>query len=860
MSKKQQDRRPAADPLAETIDSGAVSPTKVDRLYHLGQSAQSPSADDHVSDVVLAGDEVTIAQSKDETLPNAGWPRYSQPELGEFGDYELLEKLGEGGMGVVYRARQRGADRIVALKVIHIKHVGSHNESTRAKALERFRIEAQAAARLEHENIVPVYDVGEIGEQLYFSMRLVEGPSLNEVVRSQPLEGRRAAAYLLGAARGVAEAHRLGILHRDVKPHNIMLDQRSDRPLVADFGLAKVVEADDQVTRTGEVIGTPSYMPPEQISSASAVDQRADIYALGATLYHLLIGRPPFQAANTLATMRQVLYQEPVAPRQLNAAIDRDLDTICVKCLQKEPARRYQTADELAADLQRYLEGRPIEARPIGRLERAVRWSRRNPLAAALTLLSIVLAVGVFASVIVGYRATAAALDRAELNLAVARQSIDAFYTDVSEVDLEDAPGMQPFKEQLLTRSLAYYEQLLDENQDEGLSADLAGNHFRVGAILDQLGRTAEAAEHFNDARDIQSQLLAADRDNRQLQIALSDSWNELGRLAHRRGDLVEADKSFREAEALREKLVQAEPDNIEFARKLANIRMNLGLLAVRNGDFATARALYDSAQESRQSLLESVGDQRQAQDRVEGDAGDELRAKLLEDLAKGSFNEGALAAKQTQWPEAVQHFRRSVERFANLLDQRPDSLKYRYRLATAQYMLADSLQLDGQFDESLETYGAAQANLQSLVDDNPLVDDYQEQLTTLQLGFAQLAVRLGRQHAQQAQESAQRPDGVADDLEASEQLYRQAQRTLEVARQRLEKLAERNPDVTAHRYNLAVTLQLLGDAALAFQNQTAARQYLEAALDETRTLGDESNVAALRETIAQSLAQLTTP
>ncbi len=190
------------------------------------------------------------------------------------GDYKLLDQIGEGGMGVVYRAVQPGANRVVALKVIRSAMTGA-GESFRKKAESRFRNEVAAAAQLEHENIVPVYDVGNVGDLMYFAMRFVEGKSLNDLVKQGPMENRLAATYLVGTARGVAEAHRLGILHRDLKPHNVMVETRSGRPMVADFGLAKVVDAEEQITKTGEAIGTPSYMPPEQISDAASVDVRA---------------------------------------------------------------------------------------------------------------------------------------------------------------------------------------------------------------------------------------------------------------------------------------------------------------------------------------------------------------------------------------------------------------------------------------------------------------------------------------------------------------------------------------------------------------------------------------------------------
>ncbi|MEM1304123.1 MAG: serine/threonine-protein kinase, partial [Planctomycetota bacterium] len=407
---KEQEMRSAAGGGA--ADSTIASVPIAERFPELAGDATAQALQDTVVD--------TLRDPAAETLAYGVWDRPKLPELGDFGEYELLGKLGAGGMGVVYRARQKGAEREVALKVVHAERQGSKSRDSQSKVVDRFRTEAKAAAQLQHENIVPVYDVGEVGDKLYFSMQLVEGESLSDMVDAGPLEPRRAAAYLRGVAQGIQAAHDRGILHRDLKPHNVMIDRRNDRPLVADFGLAKVVEADDQLTRSGEVIGTPSYMAPEQVSSAAGVDAAADLYALGATLYHLLTGRPPFKGPNTMATLRQVLFQEVVEPRQLNAAIDRDLNTICVKCLQKDASRRYRSAAELADDLGRYLEGRPIAARPVGPAERAARWCRRNPLAASMLGLAGVMAGLVFASVLVGYRQTTAALAVAEHNYELA--------------------------------------------------------------------------------------------------------------------------------------------------------------------------------------------------------------------------------------------------------------------------------------------------------------------------------------------------------------------------------------------------------------------------------------------------------
>jgi serine/threonine-protein kinase len=314
-----------------------------------------------------------------------------------FEHYDLLRPLGRGGMGVVYKARDRRLNREVALKVLRVP-VG--DPSGRGPA--RFLREAEATARLDHPNIVPIYEAGEAGEVLYYAMPYVEGRNLAEWLREGPLPPRRAAELMEPVARAVHYAHSRGILHRDLKPRNILIDA-DGLPRVADFGLAKPLHepGGTVLTMAGAVLGTPSYMSPEQVKDAGRVTVAGDVYGLGATLYALVTGRPPFQAATVMDTLRQVIDEEVVSPRRLNPSLDRDLETIALKCLHKDPARRYPTAEALADDLRRYLQGQPIAARPVGPVERAWRWCRQNRLAAALAVALLLALLGWVVSVAV---------------------------------------------------------------------------------------------------------------------------------------------------------------------------------------------------------------------------------------------------------------------------------------------------------------------------------------------------------------------------------------------------------------------------------------------------------------------------
>jgi len=336
----------------------------------------------------LAGE----SEDKESTpLPGDSVRAHAADVLMDFGDYELLEEIGRGGQGVVYRARQRSLNRTVALKVI-----GLGQWATKAH-LKRFRLEAEAAASLNHPCIVPIYEVGERGGACYFSMGFVEGGQLEEVVKHEPVPTRRAAELIAKVARTVHYAHEHGILHRDIKPGNILLDAKGE-PHLTDFGLARLMEKESTVTHTLDVIGTPSYMAPEQaVGNNAAVSSVTDVYGLGAVFYELLTGHPPFAGGTTFETIRLVLDSEPRQPRLWNPKIDRDLATICLKCLEKDPQCRYASALALAEDLERWLKHEPIRARRIGVFTRGKKWVWRNPTTAVLiaSLVALVAAVGV---------------------------------------------------------------------------------------------------------------------------------------------------------------------------------------------------------------------------------------------------------------------------------------------------------------------------------------------------------------------------------------------------------------------------------------------------------------------------------
>jgi WD40 repeat protein len=407
----------AADDLSATLDPKDTPAPKAHTTF--GERQDSPQ-----QAPTVAGGDARPA----EPLPGS--------HIRYIGDYELLEEIARGGMGVVYKARQVSLNRIVAVKMILAGQLASEAD------VQRFRMEAQAAATLGHPHIVPIYEVGEHEGQHYFSMKLVDGGSLAQWIADWRLQiadcwnehGPQLVRLLAVAARAVHHAHQRGILHRDLKPANILLqsepsssgDLRSAIPMITDFGVAKRVEGDSKQTRSGAIVGTPSYMSPEQARAQKQLTTAVDVYSLGAILYELLTGRPPFRADSVLDTVLQVLEREPEDPRRVNPAADRDLAVIALKCLDKEPARRYKSAAGLADDLERWLRGEPIVARATGTWERTVKWARRRP-AVALLLVAVLVSTALgMAGVMWKWEHAAAAEQDARDNAAAEKRAKEA--------------------------------------------------------------------------------------------------------------------------------------------------------------------------------------------------------------------------------------------------------------------------------------------------------------------------------------------------------------------------------------------------------------------------------------------------
>jgi tetratricopeptide (TPR) repeat protein len=506
--------------------------------------------------------------------------------------YEILGELGRGGMGVVYKARQVSLDRLVALKMVL---AGAH---AGPDALARFRAEAEAVARLQHPNIVQVYEIGASAGVPYFSLEFVEGGALDRRLDGTPRPPADAARLVETLARAVQEAHARGIVHRDLKPANVLVSA-DGTPKIADFGLAKRLDAEGNQTRSGAVLGTPSYMAPEQAGGKSIVGPAADIYSLGAVLYELLTGRPPFKAASALDTVLLVVSEEPVAPSRVVPRLPRDLETVCLKCLEKDPARRYASAAALAEDLHRFLAGEPILCRPTPWWERVLKWARRRPAAAALLGVSAV-ALGVLLAVGLVYQAKlrqtnedlAKALfeakqerdkanrehQRAQGHLHKALEAVERMLTQVSNERLANVPGGAELRKQLLEEALDFHRGFLRQESDEpSVRRETARALFRIAALYIDLGRSTEAEQACREAVALQEKLVADFPGEADYQHDLGKSIAYLGHVYATTTRFQEAAKAYARALEIHGRLESKFPDRADYAESAASDHISLG-------------------------------------------------------------------------------------------------------------------------------------------------------------------------------------------------------------------------------------------------------------------------------------------
>jgi serine/threonine protein kinase/Tfp pilus assembly protein PilF len=613
--------------------------------------------------------------------------RSGVPYLKQFGDYELRGELARGGMGVVYEARQVSLNRPVALKMILAGHLATPAQ------IQRFRHEAEAAARLDHPNIVPIFEIGEHEGQHFYSMRLIEGHNLAESPPKSQVPGasdadqygaQRSALLILKIARAVHYAHQRGVLHRDLKPTNILIDGQGE-PHVADFGLAKLLDSEPSTTNppatlTGQALGSPSYMAPEQARGQhKQITTGTDVYSLGAILYQLLSGRPPFQAPTPVETMRLVIEEEPVPPT-LVARCDarkpdartpscrnlKDLETISLKCLEKEPRKRYGSAQELADELERFLRDEPILARPSGRFEKAWRWCRRKPaLATSLLLIFLLILALSIGSPIAAYRINRARLQAAQ-NAARSEQVAQFLEDMLKGVQPSVALGRDTtMLREILTNTVARLDK--DLKDQPSVEAELRNV---LGAVYWALGEYQKAETMHRQALAVRKSLYGANHKD------VAESLDNLAVVLASEGKYVEAIARSREALAILRKIGDENRDVADFLN-------NLGEMLAEQGNYPEAAALHREALDLRKKLLGNA-------DKV---------AVSLNNLAMVLGYQGKFAESVAMHREALAMYKSAFgdmhPSVAKSLNNVAGALVYQRRFAEAEPLFRDALAIN---------------------------------------------------------------------------------------------------------------------------------------------------------------------
>jgi serine/threonine protein kinase len=657
------------------------------------------------------------------------------------GAYLVLDQIGAGGMGVVYLAQHTQMERRAALKMLRAGSWATPAE------LQRFQSEIQAIVALDHPHIVPIYDVGEHDGIPYFSMKLIEGGSLAGWLgdcRSRTADwpkgcdnARSLITLLLPVCKAVHHAHQRGILHRDLKPSNILLDWKmkagtdevppleSAFPYVADFGLAKRLDADvhhgsgEAITQTGNIVGTPSYMAPEQASGrGGAATIAADIYSLGAILYELLTGQPPFRRDTPIQTMRDVIEAEPPGPRSLNPAVAADLETICLKCLDKDPNRRYPSAAALAEDLEAFLQGEPIRARPMGRWEKLLRWRRRQPVLAALTL-------ALAASLLAGFVLTTWQWLRSESYRREAEQHLEAVQSERAKEEqsfrqahravkdfsallgdeLEQLPGMQPLRKKTLETARVYFEEFLKtRSQDKDLRRELADAHLSLGDISRQIQAKHEALLYYQKALTSFRELAALHRQEEEWPLKIGLALQNIGVLLRYTGDPRAALAAFTEAGEIYQNSPWSATARRQARKDLAFVQLHLGGI---HGDAARWQEAFDftyRASELYRTLL----------------AVEPRDKRLRADLGRCLHNLGVFHQRCDRKEESLSAFDEACAIRAELAKENP--LEFDNHLAVAKHHLGMALKSVGREVEARKANQEAMDLREKLVRDNPKV------------------------------------------------------------------------------------------------------------------------------------------
>jgi tetratricopeptide (TPR) repeat protein len=632
--------------------------------------------------------------------------------------YEIDAELGRGGAGVVYRARQVRLNRVVALKVVRGgPHAG-------ADELARFRAEAEAQARLQHPHIVQIFEVNEAGGYPYFALEYMDGGSLAQRLGGTPQPAAAAARLVETLARAVHHAHQRGLVHRDLKPANVLL-AADGTPKISDFGLAKRLPGpaappgEAGPTRTGDVLGTPSYMAPEQAAGkARAAGPAADVYALGAILYEALTGRPPFLGESSVDTLLQVLSQEPVPPRRLQPKVPRDLETICLKCLRKEPARRYASAEALADDLQRFLAQRPIRARPVGGAERLWRWCRRKPAVASLAAALVLALIFAFAGVTSQWLRAEAHSREDEKSLSQALAAVDTYLSAVNEDPRLRAHDLEDLRKQLLQSALPFYQDFVRRRpNDPYLRAQWGQAWVRLAILSAELGSRQEAIGHGEQALAIFERLTRDHPDVADYREELARAHNQLGDLYRLTDQLPRAEQAYAKARDLRKQLADAAPAQARYQSDLAASYANLGNLYCETNRLAQAK----------EPLQESLRISKGLADAHPGDA-----RHYRYYLATAHLNLGLWYGDTGSLDKLEAHLHQGRDILKDLAGKHPSVSKYQESLVRA-YTHLGSLYSDGRkLKQSEDAFTEARKIQEKLSETHPAVLEYRVNLVEI--------------------------------------------------------------------------------------------------------------------------------
>ena len=669
-----------ADTHGGSTSDQTLSPSDSARVG--AESVEQP-VDQTIPPTSGAAAETSAEVAHDPTLPPGGSALPADElDSNTFGDYEIIQEIARGGMGVVYKARQVSLKRTVALKKILSGQLAGEED------LKRFQVEAEASAQLDHVGIVPVYDFGQVDGQYFFSMGFVEGDDLAERIRQRPLEAEAAAEMMIKIAQAVGYANAQGVIHRDLKPSNVLLDAQNE-PKVTDFGVAKQQGNDSEMTAQGQILGTPSYMPPEQAAGqGDTVDQRSDVYSLGAILYALLTGRPPFQAATAMETMIQVLDQDPVPISQLNSTIPRDLETICLKCLQKEPAKRYASAEALAEDLQRYLDDEPIVARPPTRAEQLRRWVRKNRATAIGTgLVAATLIVATLISISYAFEASR-------------QRDVASAQRDAAELAKEEADNQREIAEAKTEEVAKKADEMrvmvdFQAEQLSGIDVSAMGASLKAKMLEElQLEPSAAASADFTgaslqllDEHIFGPALVAIDRRFAEQPLVQAELLQTMATTLRDLGLLERAMAPQRRA--LETRIAELGRDDPTTLNSISN----MGMLFLNQGKYDEALPYFSEALEARRRAL-----------------GDEHPSTLM-----SINNMGVLLNKERKYDEALPYYTEALETYRRTLgDDHPSTLNSNNNMGSL-------LSIQKKYDEALPYYTEAlEARRRTLGDDHP--------------------------------------------------------------------------------------------------------------------------------------------